>query len=229
MYIYLICNYTVNMRKPIASKPARKSKKRSYESPVRQRQADQTRSSIAAAARKLLQQAGYAGMTIPAVARAAGVAVPTVYAIFGSKKGIVSELLDQARFGQDYQALVKGALQSSEPRERLAFAARIARQIYDAEVPVESLLRGAGMLAPELAKVENDRECHRYEMQVEQINYLVRVNVLRSGLDRQSARDILWCLTGRELYRMLVREREWTPQQYEDWLKETLWRALLRG
>jgi TetR/AcrR family transcriptional regulator, regulator of cefoperazone and chloramphenicol sensitivity len=162
------------MKKVATKKPARAPRKRVYESPTRQRQADETRKRIAAAARKLLEQSGYAGMTIPAVARLAGVAVPTVYAIFGSKKAIVSELLDQARFGQNYQDLVREALQSSVPRERLAFAARIARQIYDAEVPVESLLRGAGMLAPELANVENERECRRYEMQVEQIDFLVK-------------------------------------------------------
>jgi len=203
-------------------------KKRVYDSPARQRQAGETRGRIAAAARKLLEREGYAGMTMASVARAAGVAVPTVYAIFRSKKGIVSELLDEARFGQDYQALVRGVQETSAPRERLAFAARIARQIYDAEVPVERLLRGAGMLAPELAKVENERECHRYQMQVQQIDYLLQAGVLRRGLDRESARDILWCLTGREIYRMLVRDRGWTPEKYEDWLKETLQRALLK-
>jgi AcrR family transcriptional regulator len=204
-----------------------KAKKRSYDSPARQRQADDTRKRIAVAAQKLLTQNGYAGMTIPAVARAAGVAVPTVYAIFGSKKGIVAELLDQARFGDGYQALIEEKKQVASPREQLSFAARIARQVYDAEVPVENLLRGAGMLAPELATIENERDCRRHDAQAGLIDALQKGKVLRPGLDRESARDILWSLTGRDLYRMLVRERKWTSEQYEGWLKEMLERALV--
>ncbi len=29
-------------------------------------------------------------------------------------------------------------------------------------------------------------------------------------------------LTGRDIFRMLVRERGWSPQQYETWLANTL-------
>jgi len=204
------------------NKPKSRAKKRSYDSPARQRQADETHSRIASAARKLLEQNGYAGMTIPAVAHAAGVAVPTVYSIFGSKKGIVSELLDQARFGEGYQNLIREAQQVSDPRKRLAFASRIPRQIYEAEIPVENLLRGAGMLAPDLAKAENERDCMRYNSQEHLIDELLKTKQLRTGLDRETARDILWCLTSRDIFRMLVRERKWAPEQYERWLKDTI-------
>jgi AcrR family transcriptional regulator len=200
--------------------------KRVYDSPVRQRQADETRERITNAARRLLEKTGYAGMTIPAVAKAAGVAVPTVYAIFGSKKGIVSELLDAARFGEAYQALFAQVMKLTDPLERLAFAPRFARQIYESEVPVENLLRGAGMLAPELAAVEEERDCQRYDHQAMQIDGLQRAKLLRAGLSREAARDVLWSLTSRELYRMLVRERGWPGDQYERWLRDVIRREL---
>ena len=200
--------------------------KRVYDSPARQRQADETRERIANAARRLLEKTGYAGMTISAVAKAAGVAVPTVYAIFGSKKGIVSELLDAARFGEAYQALFAQVMKLTDPLERLAFAPRFARQIYEAEVPVENLLRGAGMLAPELAAVEQERDFQRYDHQAMQIDGLQRAKLLRAGLSREAARDVLWSLTSRELYRMLVRERGWSGDQYEQWLKDVIRREL---
>ena len=113
---------------------------------------------------KTLEETGYAGMTIPAVAKSAGVAVPAVYSIFGSKKGIVSELLDAARFGEAYQALLAQVNEVTDPLKRLVYPPRFARQIYESEVPVENLLRGAGMLAPELAAVEQERDCRRYEL-----------------------------------------------------------------
>jgi AcrR family transcriptional regulator len=225
MFIYRISDYTLNMS--TTRKRAGKQVKRVYESPARERQAGETRSRIVEAARKLLVKNGYAGMTVPAVARAAGVAVPTVYAIFGSKKGIVSELLDQARFGEDYRALLREVQQELRPRDRLAFAARFARKIYEAEVPVENLLRGAGMLAPELAEVENQRECQRYDNQVMLIDSLLQAKLLRPELTRQSARDILWCMTSRELFRMLVHGRGWPPDQYERWLRDALDRMLV--
>jgi hypothetical protein len=34
-------------------------------------------------------------------------------------------------------------------------------------------------------------------------------------------------LTGGDVYRMLVTERRWSPQQYEDWLADTLVSSLL--
>lgn len=204
-----------------------KAERRVYESPTRQRQADETRRRIASAARVLLEETGYAGMTIPAVARAAGVAVPTVYAIFGSKKGIVAELLDEARFGDAYQALLAEAKKVRDPLELLAFPPRFARRVYEAEVPVENLLRGAGMVAPELAAVEDERNCQRYDSQRMVIDALDRAKLLRPGLDRDAARAVLWSLTSREMFRMLVRERGWTADAYEDWLAEALRRELL--
>lgn len=200
---------------------------RAYESPTRQRQADETRRRIAAAARKLLVDAGYAGMTIPAVARAAGVAVPTVYSIFGSKKGIVAELLDEARFGDGYQALIAQVRKVTDPVAMLAFPPRFARQIYEAEIPVEDLLRGAGMVAPELAAVEDERNCQRYDSQQMVIDALDQAHLLRPGLDRDAARAVMWTLTSREIFRMLVRERGWTPDAYEAWLAGALQRELL--
>jgi AcrR family transcriptional regulator len=200
--------------------------RRVYESPARQRQADETRRRIIAAARKLLEETGYTGMTIPEVAKAAGVAVPTVYAVFGSKKGIVSELLDAARFGEAYQSLIAEARKVMDPMVLLNFPSRFSRQIYEAEVPVENLLRGAGVVAPELAAVEEERNCQRYDSQVMVIDALERAKLLRAGLTRESARAILWTLTSREMFRMLVRERGWTGDEYESWLREAIRREL---
>jgi AcrR family transcriptional regulator len=166
-------------------------------------------------------------MTIEAIAQKAEVAIPTVYAIFGSKTGILAELIDDATFGPEYEQLVHQALETEEPRKRLRFAATIARQIHDAASSTFDLMRGAGVVAPEFAQLEKKREGHRYDAQQSLIDFLSQSGQLRPGVTKQAARDILWALTGRELYRMLVRERGWTSQKYEDWLGETLATSLL--
>jgi len=204
-----------------------KIKKRLYKSPVRQRQAGDTRRRIVEATRYLLESEGYAGMTIEAIARRAEVSAQSVYGIFKSKTGILVELLDQAAFGADYEDSVRQAMSTTDPESRLRFAARIARQIHEAQSVTFDLLRGAGVVAPELAKLEQQREDLRYERQERMITSLGQDASLRPGLDHRTARDILWMLTGRDVYRMLVRERGWSAGKYQHWVAEALVQSLL--
>jgi len=204
-----------------------KSARRAYKSLTRQRQAHETRGRIVEATRQLLAAEGYAGMTVEAVARRAEVAVQTVYAVFGSKTGILAELLNQTTFGPDYENTVRQILEEKDPEKRLRGAARIARQIHDAQRAGFELLRGAGVVAPELARLEQERERIRYEREETMILSLREAKRLRPGLSYRAARDILWTLTGSDVYRMLVHEREWSSQKYQDWLADTLVRSLL--
>jgi AcrR family transcriptional regulator len=201
-----------------------KTKRTPYKSLVRERQAADTRRRIVEATRELLQKQGYAGMTIEAIARRAEVSAQSVYAIFKSKTGILTELLDQSTFGPEYEEAVRKALSAKHPETRLRLAAPIARQIHDAQSVTFDLLRGAGVVAPELAKLEQQRECLRYERQERMIVSLRR---LRTDLDNTTAPDIFWMLTSRDIYRMLVRERGWSSQKYQNWLADTLVRSLL--
>lgn len=166
-------------------------------------------------------------MTIEAIARRAEVSAQSVYSIFKSKTGILIELRDQSTFGPEYEEAVRKALSAEDPETRLRLAAPIARQIHDAQSAAFDLLRGAGVVAPELAKLEHERECLRYERQERMIISLRDARRLRQDLDYTAARDILWMLTGRDIYRMLVRERGWSSQKYQEWLADTLVRSLL--
>ena len=71
---------------------------RKYSSPIRERQANQTRTNILDATQRLFLERGYAKTPVEAIAQEAGVAKQTVYAVFRSKNGIVAELLDRAVF-----------------------------------------------------------------------------------------------------------------------------------
>lgn len=201
--------------------------RQAYRSPLRERQAGETRGRIVDAARKLLETAGYAGMTIEVIARRADVSTQTVYAVFGSKTGILRELLNQVTFGTDYEDAVRQTMGEPDPELRLRRAAGIARKIHDAQAATFDLLRGAGVVAPELARLEEERECLRYERQEQMIASLRAAGRLLPKLSTRSARDIFWTLTGGDIYRMLVRDRGWSSQKYQDWLADTLVRSLL--
>ena len=165
-------------------------------------------------------------MTVEAIAACAEVSVPSVYSIFKSKTGILIALLDESTFGPDYVEVVRQTLHASDPETRLRLAARVARQIRGAQSAAFDLLRGAGVVAPELAKLEQQRERLRYEGEEGVIIFLRDAGRLRPDLSYKTARDIFWMLTGGDVYRMLVSERRWSPQQYQDWLADTLVHSL---
>lgn len=196
---------------------------------MRQRQAGDTRRRIVEATRRLLESDGYAGMTIEAIAQQAEVSAQSVYAIFKSKTGILIELLDQSMFGTDYEEVVQRTLSASDPENRLRLAAGVAKQIRSAQSAMFDLLRGAGVVAPELAKLQQQRERLRYKKEEGMIGFLRDSGSLRPDIDHQTARDVFWMLTGGDVYRMLVHERGWSPQQYQDWLADTLVHSLLKA
>jgi AcrR family transcriptional regulator len=206
----------------------KKNTKRTYDSSGRQRQAAETRQRIIVAAQKLLKTKGYEATTIDAIAQRAEVSAQSVYAIFKSKLGILRELLDRSTFGPEYERLVSQAWKTKDPESRLRLAARIARQIHDNLSATFDLLRGAGMLAPQLASLERNRESMRYQRQETMIASLRDVRKLRPNLGYHAARDVFWMLTGQDVYRLLVRERGWSSDRYQRWLADTLVSALMR-
>lgn len=205
----------------------KQEKKRTYNSENRDAQAAQTRSHILEAAKKLFQTEGFDRVTINKLAEAAEVSMPTIYAIFKSKRGVLQALIDDALPQQQFAALVDNAMQENSPQKYLGITAKLARQIYDAERELMDILRGASVVAPEFKELEQERETRRYERQGESVEKIMKEKSLAKGLTLQKARDILWALTGRDMYRMLVIERGWTSDEYEKWLTELLVKSLL--
>lgn len=214
----------MNKEDPVKPKGGRK-----YHSPVREQQAGATKKSIALAARKLLLERGFDATTIAAIANEAGVSSQTVYAIFGSKTGILRELMNLARFGPSYREQIAKVLAERVPELRLRLAAGIARHLFESERAELDLWRGAGVLSRDFVLMEQEHEELRFTNQAPMVEMLIETKLLKPELDRKTAREILWALTSRDLFRMLVMERGWTGERYEQWLGEMLVTALTVG
>lgn len=202
-------------------------KKRIYNSESRDANALRTRSRILEAAKELFRTQGFDRVTIGMLAKTAEVSMPTVYALFKSKRGVLQSLIDDALPAERFSALVAGSLHEQSPEKRLGITAKLSRQIYDAERELTDILRGASVVAPEFKELEQEREQRRYERQGDYVKKLMQDKVLAKGLTLRKARDILWSLTGRDMYRMLVIEKNWTSNEYEKWLKRMLIDSLL--
>ena len=200
---------------------------RIYHSPSRERQASETRRAIADAAERLICTVGYAKTTISAIAREAGVSCQTVYAVFGSKRGILMEIFDRVILLERYRIMHEQAMTATNPRESLRHVASIMSQIFHSCQTMHAVVRGSTAVSPELAQVVREQEERRRELQREFIDRLYRQGHIRADLDLESALDVFWCLSGRDSYRLLVEGRNWSAERYEAWIVETMSRALL--
>jgi len=202
--------------------------KRTYNSEFRKLQAQKTRSLIISSAHKLFKTNGFEKVTIEEIAQSAKVSASTIYSLFQSKLGILRALMNEALAYDDFEELVRRAVIEKSPTKRLALSATIARQIYDAERAQQGIFQSASILDAELKKLETEREKRRYQRQEKSFKETIKLGGLAKGLDEKKARDILWAFTGRDLYRLLVIECEWTSDEYESWLASMLEKVLLK-
>lgn len=193
-----------------------------YHSPLREQQAQRTRENILKAARTLLQTKGYAGMTVDALARMASVAPQTVYAVFGSKQGILRELMDQAVLKNIDLDVFNRALASDDPLEIVRCAVFMSRVVHESESGIYDLLWGARVVDPGLSSLKDERETFRHEKTRDLVRRLAEIGCLKGGLGEEAATDILWAFTSRDMYQRLVREKKWDVAAFESSLVRML-------
>jgi AcrR family transcriptional regulator len=204
-----------------------------YESPRRQEQARETRRRLLDAAYRLFAEKGYAGTSIPDIAGEAGVAVPTVYWAFRSKRGLLMELISTRAVGDEEQTPLaqrswwREMLDEPDPRLQLELLAAISRQAHERAAGAFEILRGAAASDPEIAAVYREGSKRRYEDSALVAHSLAARGALRPGITEEQAADLLWTMSASEWYRMLVVELGWTAEQYEAWYVASLSSFLL--
>jgi AcrR family transcriptional regulator len=209
--------------------------RRRYDSTRRQAQAAQTREDILRAAREVFVQRGYAGTTLAAVARDAGVVVETIYRSFGGKAGLFKAVVETAVAGGvaraqvpvEQRPAVRAVIDQSDPQSQLEGYAATQPGIHARMGPLMRVLAGAAATHPELATVQREMEDFRLAGLARFTRLLAERGALRPGLCAEDARDILWTLASHATYDQLVTERGWSPERYQIWLADTLRHALL--
>lgn len=194
--------------------------RRSYHSPRREAQAQRTRQRILAAARKLFVHDGFEGTSIAAIARRAKVAAPTVYAIFGTKRGVLTDLADQTSEEARRLAGIERVWELSDPREQIRQLARFQRIHGETGGDVLEMARSASAIDPDAAAVWRERE----EARRLRAGGLARAwdqrGLLRRGLDAAKAADIMWVLSDPSIYHLFVERCGWPGAQFERWLRD---------
>jgi AcrR family transcriptional regulator len=208
-------------------------KTRQYDNSRRQAGARAARSKVVEAARRLFIDHGYPATTIEAIGQAADVPLATVYRLFGSKRGILSAVLDVSFVGDDQpvplhdRSLAQAAISEQDPRRLLAGFARLCREVLDRSASLQQVLRSAAAVDPEAADVLESISRQRLDGQSRVARALFARGALTHGLRESEAADIIYTLMSPEVHRILTVERRWHSDSYELWLADTLCATLL--
>jgi AcrR family transcriptional regulator len=187
-----------------------------YHSPLRAKQAAQTRRSIVEAAVDHFARSGWAGTVLPMIANDAGVAVDTIFATFGTKSALLMEAVDVAIVGDAEEARMVdrddfALLGRGRRAERLRAGVRYTMAVYARSVPMLRTLREAAAsddaARARLAQYDEDRR-----------------DLTAAGMALIIGRepspelvDSMWALVSPEVYAYLVDGRGWSSAQVEDW------------
>jgi AcrR family transcriptional regulator len=186
------------------------------------------RRAVVDAARTLFLERGYAATTIGAIGDRSDVPTATVYRLFASKLGILKAVLNTSIAGDDQPLSVQErpdvAPLFAEPvaTELLAGFARVTTAINQRTNDVYRVLvsaAGSDAAAADLL-VEIQQQRDRGQGQI--AHALARAGSLRAGLRERDAADLIHALMSPEIYRLLVVDRGWTPERYQQYLATTL-------
>jgi len=212
---------------------AERVKTRRYDSPRRREQAAATRRAILEAAQRLFERDGYAATTMAAIAKEAGVALKTVYVAFETKSGLLRALWHLLLRGDEDDVPIgerpwyREVLAEPDPERQLRIGAHNARLVKQRAGALMKVIRSAAATEPDAAELWSRVESDFYDNQRAVVQVLHDNGALRPGLDVARAADVMWTLNHPDLWHLLVGERGWTPEAWEQWFADTVCQQLL--
>lgn len=167
-----------------------------------------------------------------AVAAAAGVSVPTVEALFGTKARLLKAAIDVAIAGDDEPVAVldRPWAQAARQAQTLAeFLPMVAGVIASAQQ------RSAGLVLAVFEGSSRDAELEALAAQMVSqrevtaawiVASVTRLAPLRTGCGRGEAVDTVWLLMDPAVFLRLTRQRGWSARRYQDWIAAAIARLL---
>jgi len=207
--------------------------KRRYESPRRRQQAEATRREILDAARLLFERDGYAATTMVAIAGEAGVSLKTVYVAFDTKSGVLRALWNFLLRGDESDASIperdwyRAVLEEQRAESQLRLLVRNSRIVKQRVGAIFEVIHAAATVEADIEALWDRIQTEFHGVLHAVVESLDAKRALKPGLDVDRATDILWTISHPTLWQLLVRERGWTPDEYEAWCVDTSCAQLL--
>jgi AcrR family transcriptional regulator len=199
-------------------------------SSLRAEQAAATRTRIREAGAAQFESQGFSGTRIEDIAMRAGVAVPTVYKVFGNKVNLLIGAVEHAMAGDeqsiDRQGWFTQQLDEPDPARQLRLIARNARRMYERAGRLMNVMRDAAPLDPDLVqawKTIEDRRLERGRASAKRLHAKARASTRLSVNDTAVT---LVALTEPQLFATFTAAGR-SADRYEAWLADVLVRSLL--
>ena len=209
-----------------------KSSGRTYRSPLRERQREETRAAVIDAAGTRFAEQGYAATSIAEVARTAGVSPETVYGTFGSKRELLRAVVHAAATGMVEGGMVVGpellerVRAEPDARRRLELMGEATSQTMLRVGPLDEVVRAAAAGDPEIAALEAETDAQKLRDVRLLVGLLADVGPLR--MSERDATDVVWALSqSTGFYRNLTVDRGWSHARAFKALNDAIARAVL--
>lgn len=209
------------------------SVKRRYDATRRQAQARQLRLEVARAALALFIERGFAVTTVGDVAAAAGVSQQFIYSAFGSKRGLLSKVVDWTLvvtaepIPMAQRPTIVAIQQERTIAGKCALHARHVRLLAPRVSPLVQMVRAAADADPDARAIFDEGERQRHVGATLFVANLRTAGDLRSGLSDAEAADAIWSLTPDVLWTSLVTRRAWSADDFEVWYAGQVGAAVL--
>jgi AcrR family transcriptional regulator len=205
--------------------------RRPYNSAGRADQARIRRQRALTAALTSISTLGYAGTTMPLIARQAGVSVEFLYKTFGDKPTLARQLLDFVTGGDDQpipvaaRPAVQAMIDEPDASKVLWLYAEMAAAINERGGRLLLALAAAAPTDPRLADTWQTAQQQRLGGARAVVADVAGKATLRIPVE--AAQDRVWALVGPELHGLVVGSRGWSTEVYVPWLAECLCASLL--
>ena len=194
----------------------------------RSQRAAETRRRILDAALDLFVANGYGATNLQEVADRAGVAIQTIYFVFGNKRKLLKELVDVTIAGDDEpiptmdRPWFRDAIASETADALLRAHVRGTSAVLHRVAAITDMVATAAASDAEIAQLWPDGEQPRLQVHMAAAEALVAKPGARADITAETVADILFALLSPGLYLLFVRERGWPSEQWEQWTYDTL-------
>jgi AcrR family transcriptional regulator len=196
--------------------------------------AEQTQRVIVDAAAQLFLARGYHATPMAQIAAQAGVAVQTIYNSIGSKRDVLSRVLDFAAAGEHAPTPVPQFMREQAEREPdpVRVIAQLVEFWQDAlprTAPIFRVIREAAVLDTDAAALDRDRAAQRLRNYASAARLLKDRGALSRSLTVDQAAAAIFAVGHPEVYRTLVIDGDWSQRRWAQWAKATLIATLIDG
>ncbi|WP_026410853.1 TetR/AcrR family transcriptional regulator [Actinomadura oligospora] len=187
-----------------------------------------TREKAVQAARELFVEQGYGATSLQQVADRAGLAVQTLYFVFGNKRTLFKDVVDTSIAGDAEPVATldrewfRAACAAPTAAEQLRAHVRGTGEILARVAPITPMIAAAAATDPQIAAEWPDGPDPRFTVHQAAARALVGKPGAHPGVSADGAADVLFGLLSPELYLLLVQERGWSADRWEEWCYATL-------